>query len=121
MTKRITQKYINEAVRKSTVIAYNEGIHRNLNFLAVAPVSVDTAVKIMTEALDIQNEEVKGYNDFSPSLLRKLLPETQIYLGRELSVCIYVKGNVPNTVNANEYNFYPSRHGLYNVTRLWWD
>jgi hypothetical protein len=119
---RITQKFIDDAVRKATILAYNDGPGSNLDFLAMLPVSVDTAVKIMTEALNIRHETDKGYNDFQPAFLRRLPADSKIWLAREYSVCIYVKGNVaPNMLYANEHNFYEKHNKLSNVTRFWWD
>ena len=45
----INQKFINETVRRSVLIAYNEET-RQLDFRAVSPVDKVTAIRIMEEA-----------------------------------------------------------------------
>jgi hypothetical protein len=113
---KIDQKFINETVRRSVLIAYNEPT-RQLNFQAVSPVNKKTAIKILEEA-------VPSYNDFEPRLLESLPDDCQIFLAREGSVCIYVVGNVPNTVRADEHDVeqtYKFGDNVREVTRLWWD
>jgi hypothetical protein len=116
---KINQQFVNEAVRRSVLVAYNEDT-RQLDFRAVSPVSIDTAVKIMSEALGVSEDE-EGYNSFRPDMLRKLPKDSQIILAREGSVCVYVNGNVKNTVEADEHQYIASRYPLRDVTRLWWD
>ena len=114
---KIDQKFINETVRRSVLIAYN-GPTRQLNFRAVSPVNKKTAIKILEEA-------VPAYNDFKPRLLESLPDDCQIFLARERSVCIYVVGNVSNTVKADECDLeeHPYKFGdnVREVTRFWWD
>jgi hypothetical protein len=116
---KINQTFVNEAVRRSVLVAYNEDT-RQLDFRAMSPVSIDVAVKIMAEALGVSENE-EGYNSFKPSILRKLPKGSQIILAREGSVCVYVQGNVKNTVKADEHEYIEARYPLRNVTRLWWD
>ena len=116
---KINQKFVNEAVRRSVLVAYNEDT-RQLDFRAVSPVSIDVAVNIMAEALGVQEDE-EGYNSFRPDMFRKLPKDSQIILAREGSVCVYVKGNVPNTAEADEHDYIENRYPLSNVTRFWWD
>ncbi len=116
---KINQKFVNDAVRRSVLVAYNEDT-RQLDFRAVAPVSVSVAVAIMSEALGVSEDE-RGYNDFKPSILRKLPANAEIILAREGSVCVYVKGNIPNTVDADEHSYIENRYPLRDVTRFWWD
>lgn len=110
---KIDQKFVNETVRRSTLIAYNEDT-RNLYFHAVSPVDKKTAIKIMEEACP-------GYNAFTPDLLKLLPEDCQIILAREGSVCIYVIGDVPNTVEADECDYIKHEYPWDNVTRFWWD
>lgn len=113
--KKIDEKFVNETVRRSVLVAYNEDT-RQLQFLAVSPVPRDVAVAIMKEACP-------SYNAFTPSLLAKLPADAMVQLAREGSVCAYVTGNLTHlqaTVKADECSFvntYPHR----NVTRFWWD
>ena len=117
---KINQKFVNEAVRRSVLIAYNVDT-RQLDFRAVSPVSIDVAVKIMAEALGCSENEW-GYNSFKPNMLRKLPKDSQVILAREGSVCVYVNGNIKeNKVNANEHGYIESRYPLRDVTRFWWD
>ena len=114
---KINQKFINETVRRSVLIAYNEDT-RQLDFRAVSPVDKKTAIKILKEA-------VPGYNAFTPNLLNSLPNDCQIFLAREGSVCIYVIGNILNTVRADECDLveHPYHFGdnVREVTRFWWD
>jgi hypothetical protein len=116
---KINQKFVNDAVRRSVLVAYNEDT-RQLDFRAVSPVSVDVAVSIMCEALGVKENE-EGYNDFSPSMLQKLPKNSQIILAREGSVCVYVKGNIPNIVDADEHKYIENHYPFRDITRFWWD
>jgi hypothetical protein len=98
---------------------------RNLNFIASAPVSVDDAVKIMTESLGLKSATEKGYNNFAPGLLRKLPKGSQVILAREGSVCVYVKlptnyknisDRIRQSLDVDECDIQPD-----GMIRLWWD
>ena len=117
---KINQKYVNEAVRRSVLVAYNEPT-RQLDFRAVSPVSIAVAVNILSEALGVEEDE-EGYNSFRPNMLRKLPKDSQVILAREGSVCVYVSGNiVRNTVEADEHDYIENKYPLRDVTRFWWD
>lgn len=90
---------------------------RTLDFKSELPVNTVEAYHIMTKSL----KDINGtYNDFNVELL-KLLPEnSEIYLAREGSVCIYVSGKLDihkSKLKANEFNYYEN----INQTRIWWD
>jgi len=87
---------------------------RNLSFRALFPVTRDEAVKIMGKC-------VPSYNEFAPRLLKKLPEDAQVTLAREGSVCIYVKGRLPESLKEamkeDEFDYDPTT----NETRVWWD
>ena len=85
-----TNKTTLAKVKRQVIKAYTEAT-RNLNFKASGAVTIDEAVKIMTEALDVSHEAMEGYNNFSPQLFRSLPEGTKITLAREGSVCAYIK------------------------------
>jgi len=60
---KINQKFVNETVRRSVLVAYNEDT-RQLDFRAVSPVDKATAIKIMEEACP-------SYNYFTPQSITK--------------------------------------------------
>lgn len=75
--------------------------------------SVKDAMAIMKQALP------GGYNDFKAELIGKLPSDAKIQLGREGSVCLYVKTNTKpskSSLRADEIN--EVEPGLY---RIWWD
>jgi len=96
---------------------------RNLNFRASAPVPVNDAVEIMTEALGLKSETQEGYNNFAPALLRKLPEGSLVTLAREGSVCVYVtlpKGETFGRAAAGKMmadEFHATSDGF----RLWYD
>lgn len=113
--KKINQAFINETVRRSTLIAYNEDT-RQLQFQAVSPVSRDVAIEIMREACP-------SYNEFQPAFLAKLPADAKVILAREGSVCIYVEGDLTRlkaAMKADECGF-ENTYPRYNMTRFWWD
>lgn len=87
---------------------------RDLHFRALFPVTRDEAVKIMEKC-------VGGYNEFEARLLKKLPEDAQVTLAREGSVCIYVKGKLPESLKEamkeDEFDYNPST----GETRIWWD
>lgn len=131
-----------ENVKAAVKRAYNEET-RQLDFMAESTVTVNEAVEIMTEALELNNEVELGYGNFSPTVLRELPEGSMITLAREGSVCVYV--NIPEVftdVVDRRYKQYVQRYmkadefGLYsrqnprthygalrpvNSVRLWWD
>lgn len=120
-----------ENVKAATRWAYNEET-RQLDFRAESVVTVDEAVEIMTEALELDAAEDLGYGEFAPSLLRALPMGTMVLLAREGSVCVYVQ--VPEgekftrldgirTMCADEFTSHedaPNRVPV-GMIRLWWD
>ena len=91
---------------------------RNLNFKASRPVSIDDAVEIMRLSLGLKRETECGYNEFAPSLLRKLPEGSTVTLGRAGSVCVYVHTDEHidgGALMADECDQRP------NGWRLWWD
>lgn len=75
--------------------------------------SVKDAMDIMKQALP------GGYNDFKAELIGKLPSDAKIQLGREYSVCIYVKTNTKPSkasLKADELDMVEK-----NVYRIWWD
>jgi hypothetical protein len=83
---------------------------RKLHFRASQPVSKSEAISIMQKCIPC------GYNDFDASVLNQLPDYAQIFLARESSVCIYVKGKHTLTT-AQETNYDPAT----DETRFWWD
>jgi len=75
--------------------------------------SVKDAMDIMKQALP------GGYNDFKAELIGKLPSDAKIQLGREGSVCLYVKtSSKPSkaSLKADELDMVEK-----NVYRIWWD
>lgn len=75
--------------------------------------SVKDAMDIMKQALP------GGYNDFKAELIGKLPSDSKIQLGREGSVCLYVKtSSKPSkaSLKADELDMVEK-----NVYRIWWD
>lgn len=72
------------------------------------------------EAMDIMMQALPdGYNDFMPQLLDKLPSDAKIQLGREGSVCLYVKTNTkPSKASLKADELDEVEPGLY---RIWWD
>jgi len=97
---------------------------RNLGFLAKDFCSVNEAVAIMDKAT------AGGYNDFRPSLLKRLPHNSQVILAREGSVCVYVMSPVTldesatiDLLKADEcdlksIDFDGQKISVY---RIWWD
>jgi len=92
---------------------------RNLDFRASEPVTRDEAIEILEKC-------VPAYNDFKPKLLFKLPPSVaihgqtpQIFIAREGSVCVYVKGEVPQNLRsplkADEFSYNKDT----DETRIW--
>ena len=75
--------------------------------------SVKDARSIMQQALP------DGYNDFKAELIGKLPSDAKIQLGREYSVCLYVKTNTkPSKASLKADELHEVEPGLY---RIWWD
>ena len=75
--------------------------------------SVKDAMSIMQQALP------DGYNDFRAELIGKLPSDAKIQLGREYSVCLYVKTNTkPSKASLKADELHEVEPGLY---RIWWD
>ena len=75
--------------------------------------SVKDAMDIMKQALP------GGYNDFKAELIGKLPSDSKIQLGREGSVCLYVKTKTkPNKASLKADELMEVEPGLY---RIWWD
>ena len=72
------------------------------------------------EAMDIMKQALPdGYNDFRAELIDKLPSDAKIQLGREYSVCMYVKtSSKPSkaSLKADELDMIEK-----NVYRIWWD
>lgn len=89
----------------------NAMARRNLNWRASASVTRDEAISIMEETCP-------SYNEFKPSLLRKLPADAMVTLAREGSVCIYVdKVTTATQENMKADEWHPGKTGL----RIWWD
>jgi hypothetical protein len=88
---------------------------RDLDFRASEPVSRDEAREIMQEAIP------NSYNAFQARLLLQLPADSRVTIAREGSVCIYVKGKLPDrlcqSMLADEFTYDPAR----DETRIWWD
>lgn len=119
-----TNKTTLAKVKRQVIKAYTEA-NRNLHFKASAPVTIDEAVKIMTEALDVGHEAMEGYNNFSPQLFRSLPEGTKITLAREGSVCAYIKppkdiplqvAKLSRAMVVDEFD--KAANGTW---RIWWD
>lgn len=93
---------------------------RNLEFLATRYLPRD-------EAQWVLEQWVKGYNEFTPSLLSRLPDDAQVRIAREGSPCIYVrvpygsKSKLPTAKRMaaderDEQLLQSSR-----VVRYWWD
>lgn len=75
--------------------------------------SVKDAMDIMKQALP------GGYNDFKAELIGKLPSDSKIQLGREGSVCLYVKTNTkPSKASLKADELMEVEPGTY---RIWWD
>ena len=75
--------------------------------------SVKDAMSVMQQALP------DGYNDFKAELIGKLPSDAKIQLGREGSVCLYVKTNTkPSKASLKADELDEVEPGLY---RIWWD
>lgn len=85
---------------------------RNLNWRASAPVTRDEAIAIMQETCP-------SYNEFKPSLLRKLPADAMVTLAREGSVCIYVDKVSPATAGSLKADEFGGKQG--GLCRIWWD
>ena len=83
---------------------------RNLNFKASQFVSKYEAIRILKEAIP------GGYNNFKAELLTKLPEGCEVQIARELSVCLYVKGDVHLPQDFGEEN-----HNTGGVMRYWFD
>ena len=72
------------------------------------------------EAMDIMKQALPdGYSDFRAELIDKLPSDAKIQLGREYSVCMYVKtSSKPSkaSLKADELDMIEK-----NVYRIWWD
>lgn len=72
------------------------------------------------EAMEIMKQALPdGYNDFRAELIDKLPSDAKIQLGREYSVCMYVKtSSKPSkaSLKADELDMIEK-----NVYRIWWD
>ena len=109
-------------VTKEVCHAYNEDT-RQLQFKASAPVTIEEAVKIMAKALDC-DEDVEGYNNFKPNLLRHLPAGSKVTLAREWSVCVYVtlpKGVAFEDINTSPLNADECDNPEKGIVRVWWD
>ncbi len=88
---------------------------RNINFRSAQPVGRDEAIAIMAAAIP------DGYNEFDARLLWALPISSQVTIAREGSVCIYVKGQLPEelafALRADELSYDPTA----DETRIWWD
>ena len=104
------------SARHEVMAAYNEGMGRNLNFFCTAPLTPAEAAIIMHEAL-----RGETYNEFKADLLLRLPPSAEVYLAREYSVCIYVKGDIkaPRGFLHDERHVNQPKHE--GQTRFWWD
>ena len=86
---------------------------RSLRFHATESCTPNQARRIMKQ--DIPD----GYNNFNADLLSKFPPSCEIWIAREMSVCLYVVGdNLPSkqALGADEYDVQPD-----GFTRIWWD
>lgn len=88
---------------------------RNLRFIASESVSKDEAIRII-EAY------IVGYNDFESNQLSFLPEDSQIFIARESSVCLYIKGDITKQIRRkdmrfDECDYKPEK----DQTRLWWD
>ena len=93
----------------------NYGKRRNLNFKATYPVSRAKAIMVM-------KKYCPEYNNFTPNYLAYLPTDSDIYLAREGSVCVYVhtRENLATDaykklLRADEISY----EGNY--YRIWWD
>lgn len=116
------------ALKKDVMLAYadcNRGWEkgkniRNLHYRAFQDVDKETAIEIMTAALNPNT----GYNGFCPSLLKKLPDDSRIWIAREGSVCVYVETNskvnelkLMRELEADELDWWNDNRWL----RIWWD
>jgi hypothetical protein len=88
---------------------------RNLHFRASEPLGPAELKTILQEVFPNNG----SYNNFKPSLLDKFPPNSQIYMAREGSVCLYVEkiAGLPSAedVSADECDDYGDE------IRYWWD
>jgi len=80
-------------------------------------------------------DAVPSYNIFEPRLLLALPEDSQIFIARESSVCIYVLGEMDKKLQkkmkAAEFDFYDVNDNVFMTgkdkinkikqTRIWWD
>jgi hypothetical protein len=97
---------------------------RNLDYRSGQDVDKDAAIDIMTAALGADSPDEAGYNNFSPTLLKKLPDDSRIWLAREGSVCIYVATNVKidelklaKLLDVDEVDLKDNNRWV----RIWWD
>jgi len=87
---------------------------RNLSFRASQAVDRDTSFAILENL-------VPGYNNFCPELLLHLPEGCEIFIAREGSVCLYVKGKLPKKLwrklDSDEWDYSDQS----DETRIWWD
>ena len=111
-------------VREEVLAAYSDcnklsEDSRDLAFKASQMVSPNEACDIMCEALDCSHDE-EGYNNFRPELLTFLPSNSEVFLAREGSVCVYVKtsnldAKTQSALRADEIDV----EGDF--WRIWWD
>lgn len=112
-------------VREEVLAAYSDcnkisTDSRDLNFRASFSVSPDEACDIMVEALDVENSRECGYNNFAPILLTFLPQNSEVFLAREGSVCVYVK--TPNLDTKTQYALNADEIDVEgDFWRVWWD
>lgn len=114
-----------QTIRREALEAYadahpsdqpNAMTRRKLAWRASAPVSRDEAIAIMQETCP-------SYNEFAPSLLKKLPADAKVTLAREGSVCVYVDKTgtaTARTLKADEFT-HDDNLPVYAETRIWWD
>ena len=80
----------------------------------------DTTMFSKAEAMKIMKQALPGgYNEFKAELIDKLPSDAKIQLGREYSVCLYVKTNTkPSKASLKADELDEVEPGLY---RIWWD
>lgn len=98
---------------------------RNLHYYAPHALNRSEVIAIMTDA-------VPSYNIFEPRLLLALPEDSQIFIAREFSVCIYVLGEMDKKLQkkmeADEFDYYDVNDNVFMTgknkikqTRIWWD
>jgi hypothetical protein len=80
----------------------------------------DTTMFSKKDAMNIMKQALPdGYNEFTAELIDKLPADAKIQLGREYSVCLYVKTNTkPSKASLKADELDEVEPGLY---RIWWD